>query len=68
MVRITESTTIYLHWANKVAVSGGTLTIFNDSGGGGRFAGWRRAGEERNQRAGRKLQGKFRGGEDKRGL
>lgn len=35
---ITESTPIYLPWANKAAVSGGTLTIFNDSGWGP--AGW----------------------------
>lgn len=34
LVCITESTTIYLPFANKAAVSGGTLTIFNDSGGG----------------------------------
>ena len=31
-VRTTDSTTVYLRWANKAAVSGGTLTIFNDSG------------------------------------
>lgn len=28
----TDSTTVYLRWANKAAVSGGTLTIFNDAG------------------------------------
>lgn len=54
MAHITDSTPVYLYWANKAAASGGTLTIFNDSGGGGGFAGRRKAG--------RKLQGKFRGG------
>jgi hypothetical protein len=34
LVCIIESTTIYLNWVNKAAVSGGTLTIFNESGGG----------------------------------
>lgn len=34
LVQITDPTPVYLQWANRAAASGGTLTIFNDSGVG----------------------------------
>lgn len=66
MVCITEST-IYLHWANKAAVSGGTLTVFNDSGGGGGLrggGGWARKGttEQAENSRGNSVGGKIKGG------
>lgn len=68
LVCITESTTIYLRWANTAAVSGGTLTILNDSGGGDAL---QDAGERARKGTGEQAEnsgGNSVGGGDKRGL
>lgn len=66
LVCITESTAIYLHWANRAAVSGGTLTIFNDSGGGEALQDGGQGGKEPESR--QNTPGEIPWGGDKRGL
>ena len=67
LVCITESTKIYLHWTNKAAVSGGTLTIFNGSGGGealqdGGEQARKGTGEQAENSGGNSVGGKIKGG------
>ena len=62
LVQITDSTPVYLHWANKAATSGRTLTIFNDSGRGG--AALQDAGRQAENSRGNSI---GHGGGDKRG-